>query len=86
MCEYCEKIFENYDTLEGMVQCPQDYDLSEEIRHGIVRDGDKFNLSIPSDDCFYAPQAEDIKFCPYCGQKLSEIKDFLLITKERYKK
>lgn len=67
MCNYCEKIFESYEELESVA-----LKYNSQTLHGIVRDGDKYNLGIPSDDVYYAPIAKDIKFCPYCGRKLNE--------------
>ena len=65
MCNYCERIFENYRELEAKASA---YESS--ILHGIIRDGNKYNLGIPSEDVYYAPIAYDIKYCPYCGRKL----------------
>ena len=65
MCDYCKKIYKDYEELETIA-----LKYGTTIRHGIIKDNDKYNLGIPSDDVHYSPIAYDIKYCPYCGRNL----------------
>lgn len=63
MCEFCKNIRKGEDQSATMPYLA--------VWNG--NDGLMFYINIPTDDIDYS--VDDIKFCPYCSRKLSEVSE-----------
>ena len=66
-CNLCKKIYNNKEEIG--------YLTGDGVLHGIYKNNNNYYLYMPASDPYCSPDPLQIKYCPVCGKKLSNMED-----------
>ena len=73
-CDFCSTIYPDADTKNIVFRSGKYFDVAIDSFITIDNEG-KYHVNIDPGDPYELGYLVDIKFCPYCGRKLSESED-----------
>ena len=75
MCELCKKIYSCENEIHETIEKERDpYDIVEDF-NALYKDNEQINMFVYLSAEFM--MVENIKYCPYCGKRVSTIKNFM---------